>query len=738
MRLHIDNSAEGFFPRSAAALQDFQRLELDYGRDRAVRLVLQGEDLWTVEGLGRLAEIEAAAADPRRVGGGVYAVAGLLRHHGWHLDDPLPDDPQAFRELAIADPVNRNAGFLSHDGGIVTVLVGLLRMDPERQTTTLRRLEALLPPSSSVSGLPVIIQTIDGALVEMVRRLFPLLFAVALVVLLALFPPTRSGRVTFLLPLALVAACQTVLFGALGYAGQRLDVVTITLAPLLFVISLATGAHVLAYHRRVQAAHPELPSERVVQATYQVKAWPVLWTGLTTCAAFGSLAVAETPPVRMLGLWAAFGLAFLTVAALSFYPALLVLVGARRDSAWPRRQRLIEVETEEPLARLAGLGGACARWAVAHRRLVLWLFASVALVAALGLPRLTPEANLLDYLRPDHPVRAAVQELEDSGIGVASASLTLELPQRGAADQPETLRRLAALAAEIRREPLVLGVLSAGDVVANVARYDAMGDLASEATGASDAELAAARSRIDRLPDQARLLGAMRAADGQRTRIIFFTRLLGYAGLAPLYARVEELGGRSIPEAEAHVTGLHPMIQLAQQNALRTMVLSLILTLLVIVVTLWRLLRSSSLTVRVLAANLWPVLLVLGAVGWLRTPVEGAIVMIGAIVLGLAVDDTLHTLGHLRRTADRTSRGSTPDEIAVTALAETAPGHLASGLVLAFGFATLVLSSLVPVARFGPLAALGVLGALAADMLLVPALLAGAPASAVARLRGER
>jgi predicted RND superfamily exporter protein len=137
-----------------------------------------------------------------------------------------------------------------------------------------------------------------------------------------------------------------------------------------------------------------------------------------------------------------------------------------------------------------------------------------------------------------------------------------------------------------------------------------------------------------------------------------------------------------------------------------------------------------------LIPNAWPVLLVLGAMGWLGVPLDGATVMIGAVVLGLAVDDTLHTLGHFRR-ALRTSGGATgarPGEAAVAALEETAPGHAATSLVLCLGFATCALSGLVPVAWFGVLAAFGIAGALAADLLLVPALLAGASERAVARL----
>ncbi|HUF77292.1 MAG TPA: MMPL family transporter [Thermoanaerobaculia bacterium] len=762
LRLRIDNSPEGFFLRDAAALERLQRLELDFGRDRAVRLVIEGEGLWTREGLARLAALEEATADPRRATGGVYGVAGLYSHHRWHLPVWPPTDPKGFRELVLADPLDRSAGWVSRDGRAVTVLAGLFGMAPERREATLEALQALLPESQGfVAGLPVLNQAVDDALAELAGRLLPAALLAAVVLLLVLF---RRPAVA-LLPLALVAVSQTVLFGAMGYAGQRLDVVTMILAPLVFVIALATGVHVLAYHRRMAASGaPERAPEQAVLATYRVKAWPVLWTGLTTCVGFGSLAVAGTPPVRMLGLWAAFGIAYQTLAALSFYPALLASVSSSARAERPPHPDPLppraggegtathsELETVEkrelPLPRdggegrgeggagrrLSRLGRSWASWAVAHRGVVFAAFGAVALVAALGLPRLALETSVLELFEPDRPVRARIAELEELGIGAVSASLVLAAPEGTSLGEPEALRRLAALAAELRADPLVLGAVSAGDLAGAVARYAPPAERSPETD-----RLAASRARLDREPDLSRLLGTLEISGGERTRVIVFTRMRGHRELAPLYRRAEELARRAFPEAAVWTTGQYPMILAGQRSLLRTLVASLSVTSLLIAGILRWLLGSAALTLRALAPNAWTVLLVLGAMGWLGLPVDGATVMLAAVVLGLAVDDTLHGLGHFRRLVGAGERGLAPDRAVVETLAETAPGHVSTSLVLALGFAVCALSSLVPIARFGALAVLGLAGALAADLLLLPALLAGAPERAVARLSRER
>ena len=389
LRLHIDNAPERFFVHDAAALERYRDLELRFGRDRGVLLVLPGDEVWSREGLARLARLEEEAQDRRRVGGGVYGAAGLYRHHRWHLDRWPPADPEAFRRLVTGDPLDREAGWVSRDGRYATVLVGLFEMPPARREATLDALEALLPEGGFAVGVPVVHRALDAAVLGLFEHSLPLLLGLATLILLAVFRGWAA-----LLPLALAGVSETVLLGAMGYAGERLDVVTTVLPPLVFVVAVATGVHVLAFHRRVGAAGAT-PREAVAE-TYRVKAWPVFWTGATTCAGFASLAVSPVPPVRGLGLWAAFGIAYLTLAALTFYPALLAVAGRR--AAGPA------------VLGLSRVGGRLATLAVRRRKTVFLTFAGVALAAGAGLPRLAVETNVLTYLAPDHPVRERIGE----------------------------------------------------------------------------------------------------------------------------------------------------------------------------------------------------------------------------------------------------------------------------------------------------------------------------------------
>jgi predicted RND superfamily exporter protein len=138
----------------------------------------------------------------------------------------------------------------------------------------------------------------------------------------------------------------------------------------------------------------------------------------------------------------------------------------------------------------------------------------------------------------------------------------------------------------------------------------------------------------------------------------------------------------------------------------------------VLAITFYILLRDVRGTLYALVPNLWPVLVILGGMGWFGIPLDIATVMVASITLGLVVDDTIHTLAHYRELrAELGERGAVADR-----MEKTAPAYLLTGVILASGFGVCALSGFAPTARFGLLSAIAIMIAVLADFTLVPAL----------------
>jgi len=710
LRLETDNSPRTFFLHGSPRVERYRELQGLFGGDEALRIVLQGDGLWTRDGLAWLERLEEAAGKLPGVEGtsSLASVGRPARDLG--LAPWPPADPEAFRQRSRSDPLARRLGWIDADGQLATVLLRLAPGPHEEQRRLLRALEDLLaspPPglAAEIVGLAVLERALDGSSREIGQRYFPLLILFTVVLLAAIFRDPRYLAP----PLAFVAIGELLVLGPMGYLGVRLNLVLSILPPLLFVIGVATAVHVLLAFR--QRTGSGLSPQEAVAEVYQDKGWAILWTGITTLIGFGSLAASPVAAVRDLGLWSAIGVAGMTLTAFTLYPALLVSwAGSGRRG--PARRRL------EKTVRRWGRAGA--EGAARRRRPLLAALALVAAGAAFGLPRLRVETNALTYLPAHHPARAGIEGLEARGVGTAMVELILTLSEQGGDFRdPEKTGRLTELSRRLGREPEVYAAVSAGDVLAALQRF------LEAVPGGLPALL---RGPVETSAESA--LSPFLSPDRRTARITLFTPVFGYDRLRPVEAVALTAAGEIFPEARAEVSGQFPLLLEAQHRLLGTLGISLSVTLLCVAGIFRFLLGSTRLTLLALVPNLWPVLGVLGAMGWFEIPLDIATVMVASVLLGLAVDDTIHTLGHFRELAPR--RGLL--EAVAGTLEMTAPAYLLTGVILGAGFGVCALSGFAPTARFGLLSAGGIALAVLGDLFLLPALLGSTPRGAMAKL----
>ena len=120
-----------------------------------------------------------------------------------------------------------------------------------------------------------------------------------------------------------------------------------------------------------------------------------------------------------------------------------------------------------------------------------------------------------------------------------------------------------------------------------------------------------------------------------------------------------------------------------------------------------------------LVPNALPLLLINGGLAAAGAPMTVASTMIGTVMLGLVVDDTIHFLHAFEHT-----RGERLRRVARTLLAVRRPIVITT-VVLSAGFAVTLIGDLRPTREFGALAVGTLTLAVFADLTLLPALLLG-------------
>src|SRR5690606_10392222 len=133
--------------------------------------------------------------------------------------------------------------------------------------------------------------------------------------------------------------------------------------------------------------------------------------------------------------------------------------------------------------------------------------------------------------------------------------------------------------------------------------------------------------------------------------------------------------------------------------------------------------------------NTFPVITVLGFMGWLDVSLNVATVMVASVALGIVDDDTIHFIGRYRR---EVGTGATPLEGVERASMHEGRAALTTTVVNAMGFTVLMASECRATAWFGSLLAVTMAVAFVTEIFLVPAVIARLPRlfGATAQARG--
>ena len=118
--------------------------------------------------------------------------------------------------------------------------------------------------------------------------------------------------------------------------------------------------------------------------------------------------------------------------------------------------------------------------------------------------------------------------------------------------------------------------------------------------------------------------------------------------------------------------------------------------------------------------NIFPIILMLGLMGWAGLPMDLFCMMVGSIAIGLAVDDTIHFMHNFRRYFEHF--GDAKKAVHET-LHTTGRAMLVTTCVLSIGFFTFMFSEMNNLFNFGLLTGFTLIMALLADYFIAPALM---------------
>jgi predicted RND superfamily exporter protein len=175
-------------------------------------------------------------------------------------------------------------------------------------------------------------------------------------------------------------------------------------------------------------------------------------------------------------------------------------------------------------------------------------------------------------------------------------------------------------------------------------------------------------------------------------------------------------------EVYASYTGVVPIVYKAQRALLDSLIQSSFWSFVTITPLMMLVCRSVAGGSVVMLPNVLPVLVVFGGMGWLGIAIDIGSMMASSIALGVAVDDTIHFLSWYRE--DLKKLGDRKAAI-VAAYGRCGPPTLQAAIISGLSLSVFAFSTFTPTQRLGWLMMTILICGVIAELVMMPAILAG-------------
>jgi len=632
--------------------------------------------------------------------------------------------PQTLRQLTSAplslsrnEALRRLQGTLVGPDGRTTCVVLVVSAQGEADRTAaveqiyeIAEAECGLAPETLRLGGP----TVDAATIDVESQRMLLHFAglSAVIALLVTWQRLRSARMAVIVLVGAIYS-TAVSLSVLYYTGGHMNLLMTMLPPLVYVLTISGGVHLANYYRdAIDEVGLTAAPRRAVRYGWA----PCLLAAGTTAIGLLSLSVSKIVPIKAFGVYSAVGMGVSICVLFLFLPAALTL--------WPLRLPAAANPATPPADPRASGGMSSASGAVVStiRRfhaLVTGGTLAMMVILGWGLFSLQSTVKLQHRFAPDSDIITDYQWLEKHLGPLVPLEVVVHFRRECPLSFLERMELVARLESEIVRNEEVGATMSAVDFAPPLPEGRSARDVVRRSV--FNRRLATTRQRyVD-----AHFLAE--SPQEQLWRISVRARALSDVDYGRFVATLRRyvdpiLEAQAAQCVKATYTGVIPLIYKAQRQLFRDLLRSFLTAFFVIALVMIVALRSFRAGLLAMAPNVFPAVVVFGFMGWGGLLIEIGSVMTASAALGIAVDDTFHFLTWFRRGV---RAGMSRNEALRFAYERCAQAMISTTVICASGLVVFSLSSFMPIVHFAWLMVALLAAALAGDLIMLPAMLAG-------------
>lgn len=552
------------------------------------------------------------------------------------------------------------------------------------------------------TGMPFVNQQKMKFIGQDMKRM--VMIALAISILVMLFATMSWQGVTA--PFISTFGGLILTFGVAGWLGLYVDSAT-TMIPVMlaFAVAIAYNIHIFSYFRQRMRLHGQ--RKKAVVETIEETGWATFFCGATTIVSLMSFLAVAIRPVKAIGINTSLCVLFVLLTTLVVTPVLLSI----------GRNKMPKAENKKTSC-LTSLSMKIGDFALHHSKSVTAIFVIVSVVLALGTSKVEPAFDMERTMGKNVPYVNKLLEVSKSELGsLYSYDVMVEFPEDGEAKMPSSLAQFEKLSEYADSLELTKRTTSILDIMKDLNQTLNNGDQNFYAIPSGEEEIA----QMLLLYENAGGTESEYWMDYDYRRLRLMVEIENYnsAETEKELAQLEDKARKLFPDAKVTMVGNLPQFTTMMQYLVKGQVQSFFLSVLIIGFILMIVFQSIRVGLIGLVPNLFPAVCVGGYMGYMNIPLDMMTACIIPMILGMAVDDTIHFITHSKLEYDRTGRYASAIRntfhVVGTAI-------ITSSLITSAVFATFTTSVCEQFMNFGILSIIGIMAALIADLFITPIL----------------
>lgn len=611
------------------------------------------------------------------------------------------------REQALSDNLIVNQ-LISKDGKTTMLAVRLassIGANENVNIEVMKRIEEIVKALEKSTGYEFYISgapAITASLVTVSQRDAMILMPLAVVSVVSLLFVLFRSFAGVLIPSIVIVYTLLVVLSIQMLLGYKLNNFTVNIPAFISAVSIAGSMHLFLAWIFYKNSYSD--NRHALKLALKSNLLPIGMTSLTTAVGFATLGFSKIEPISTLGIAITSGAIIAFLFTITLVPTVILML---KDDYQVRPLKFLN------LLKIKGYGN----FIIRNDKKIVGLFAVLLIVLAWGIKELRVDSNSIKYFKEDTLVRSGSDFIQKNLTGPMIYEVIVDSGSKEGIKEPKFLQSIIEFEGKLKSKfNNVTFTTSLKDIVL---RMDEKLNPSSESSQPLTHNLVAQYLLLYSmsLPQGTEINDKVDISE-QYLRVTLHSNIQNTSKDLELIDWIKEHWKTQTPYS-ADVQGQTAIFAYMQSNVTDTLVNSTSATLIIVAFAMLLIFKKLRLLLLFVFPNIAPVILVAGLMGYLGINIDIGISISAAVILGIAVDDTIHFFSKYFDAIKTKPLNETIDYI----LNHSGNAMIITTFVLSVTFAVFGVSSFIPNVNFAIVTIVALNLALIIDLVLLPAIL---------------